>query len=402
VELSAAAARRFLVARHFLGPPRSLPARAKSVLTVVRHLGSLQFDPLESPGARNHELVLAARVRGYRRGWCERWLYGPERELFEAYNKSLNILPIEELPYHRLAWQRGSARHAELLGDHEADVTQILASISARGPLPTSHFSRELNQVLPGGWGPTLAGRLLVEGLFKAGRLGISRREGNARWYDLVERLFPAELLARRVEEAESVRHRLLTRFRGIGLLGGTASPEVTVGTGTPAQRKEIIVRLGADGTIIPVTVEGLKGIRYILREEQKLLRQIDIGAEVTFLAPLDPLLWDRRLLRDLFQFEYTWEVYMPVGKRKHGYYVLPILYGDRLVGRVEPRMDRAASVLTVAGLWLEAGFRPERRFRAAFDEALEAHRQLAGADRVKWASAAARRFHNKGGRNDG
>ena len=394
MELSAAAARRFLVARHLLGPPRSLPARAKSVLAVVRHLGSLQFDPLESPGARNHELVLAARVRGYRRGWCERWLYGPERELFEAYNKSLNILSIDELPYHRLAWQRSSVRYAELLGGHEADVTKILASISARGPLPTSHFSREVNHMLPGGWGPPMrAGRLLVEGLFQAGRLGISRREGNARWYDLIERLFPAELLARRVEEAESVRHRLLTRFRGVGLLGGAASPEVTVGTGTPAQRKEIIERLVAEGTFIPVTVEGLKGVRYILEEERKLLRRGDVGAEVTFLAPLDPLLWDRRLMRDLFRFEYSWEVYTPAAKRKHGYYVLPILYGDRLVGRVEPRMDRAASVLTVAGLWLEAGFRSERRFRAAFDEALESHRQLAGADRVKWAPAAARRL---------
>lgn len=393
MELSAAAARRFLVARHFLGPPRSLPARASSVLSVVRHLGSLQFDPLESPGARNHELVLAARVRGYRKGWCERWLYGPDRKLFEAYNKSLNILPVEELPYHRLAWQRSSVRYAELLGGHEADVTQILAWISARGALPTSHFSRELNHILPGGWGPTRAGRLLVEGLFQAGQLGISRREGNARWYDLVERLFPAELLARRVEEADSVRHRLLTRFRGVGLLGGAPSPEVTVGTGTPAQRKEIIERLVAERTFIPVTVEGLKGVRYILRAERPLLWRDDMGAEVTFLAPLDPLLWDRRLLRDLFQFDYTWEVYTPAGKRKHGYYVLPILYGDRLVGRVEPRMDRAASVLTVAGLWLEAGFRPDRRFRAAFDEALEAHRQLAGAERVKWAPAARRRL---------
>jgi len=386
VELTAAAARRFLVARHMLGPPRSLPARPASVLTVVRHLGSLQFDPLESPGARNHELVLAARVGGYRRGWCERWLYGPQRKLFEAYNKSLNILPIEELPYHRLAWQRGSARYAELLGGHEADVAKILATISARGPLPTSHFSRELNHVLPGGWGPTLAGRLLVEGLFHAGRLGIARREGNGRWYDLVERLFPEELLALRVEEADSVRHRVLTRFRGVGLLGCAASAEVTVGTGTAAQRKEIIERLVAERTFIPVTVAGLKGVRYILSEERKLLRRDDIGAEVTFLGPLDPLLWDRRLLRDLFQFEYTWEVYTPLAKRKHGYYVLPILYGDRLVGRVEPRMDRASGVLTIGGLCFEVGFRSDRRFRIAFDEAVEAHRALAGADKVAWA----------------
>src|SRR5262249_24533915 len=97
LELTAADARAFLVRRHFLSPPRALPARAESVLRVVRELGSVQFDPLEVTGARNDDLVLASRIRNYRRAWMERWLYGPpeERQLFEAYNKSLNILPIE-------------------------------------------------------------------------------------------------------------------------------------------------------------------------------------------------------------------------------------------------------------------------------------------------------------------
>jgi len=96
-------ARRFLVRRQLLDPPRSLPARAASVLRVVDRLGSLQFDPLEVPGTRNHDLVLHNRVAGYRREWCERWLYGKDRRLIELYNKSLNILPAAELPYYRLS-----------------------------------------------------------------------------------------------------------------------------------------------------------------------------------------------------------------------------------------------------------------------------------------------------------
>src|SRR4249919_3728520 len=102
--IDAGHARRFLVTRHLLAPPRALPAEPQSVLTAVERLGLLQFDPLEVPGARNHDLVLHARVAGYRRDWCEQWLYGPDRRLIELYNKSLNMVPIEELPHYRLTW----------------------------------------------------------------------------------------------------------------------------------------------------------------------------------------------------------------------------------------------------------------------------------------------------------
>ena len=125
----------FLVRRHLLAPPRSLPARAASVLTVIDHLGLLQFDPLEVPGARNHDLVLHARIRGYRRGWCERWLYGRDRRLIEIYNKSLNIVPMGELPHYAIAWDR-SGRHYDgtILRDQAAVADAIVAQIRRRRP----------------------------------------------------------------------------------------------------------------------------------------------------------------------------------------------------------------------------------------------------------------------------
>ena len=104
LRLSADHARRFLVRRHLLDLPRALPAKPASVLRVIDRLGSLQFDPLEVPGARNHDLVLHNRIAGYEREWCERWLYGKDRRLIELYNKSLNILPVHELPFYRVAW----------------------------------------------------------------------------------------------------------------------------------------------------------------------------------------------------------------------------------------------------------------------------------------------------------
>jgi uncharacterized protein YcaQ len=110
-------------------------------------------------------------------------------------------------------------------------------------------------------------------------------------------------------------------------------------------------------------------------------------AASVVFLGPLDPLMWDRALVEALFGFAYRWEVYTPAEKRRHGYYVLPILFGERLVGRIEPRMDRTRKALHVVGVAFEPGFAPleEEGFVAAFAEALGAYQRFVGAERVVW-----------------
>jgi hypothetical protein len=107
----------------------------------------------------------------------------------------------------------------------------------------------------------------------------------------------------------------------------------------------------------------------------------------VTFLAPLDPLIWDRRLLRDVFGFDYIWEVYVPAAKRKHGYYVLPLLFDDRIVGRIEPRLERKTGTLTILGVWFEPGFSPmeEPHFILSLAVALRAYRELVGARKLSW-----------------
>ena len=386
-------ARRFLVRRHLLDPPRALPARADSVLAVVQKLGSLQFDPLESPGARNHDLVLHARIRGYRRPWCDRWLYGlpAERRLFEAYNKSLNILPIAELPYYRLAWERAATRYEKgIFSDRAGAVRTVLERLRAEGALSSASF-KEMGAAVDWHWAKTAEGRAVLEALFEAGQVAITKRSGSRRTYDLVDRLFPPELLARRVPFEAAMRHRLLSRYRGVGLMGAGAAPELTHGSGTAAERAEILAGLVADGTLLPVEVEGVRGPRYILSEERPTLDATALPARarkpraVSFIAPLDPLLWDRRLLRSVFEFDYIWEVYVPEAKRRHGYYVLPILFGDRLVGRIEPRFDRKQASLEILGIAFEPGFalREEPSFLDALAAALEALRRFVGGDRL-------------------
>jgi uncharacterized protein len=392
LRISADHARRFLVTRHLLAPPRSLAPDPESVLTAVERLGLLQFDPLEVPGARNHDLVLHARIAGYRREWCERWLYGPDRRLIELYNKSLNILPMHELPHYRVTWQRNTERYDNGILAEQADVAQaILRRLKADGPLSTAAFG-EHGHAVDWWWAPTRASRAVMEALFVTGRIGIARREGNRRYYDLIERLVPPKLIDVRESEDDARRHRLLSRYRAVGLTSpiGTQS-EVMYSTGTTEERKRWTVELVERGELIPVDVEGLKTTRHVPAGEAPILdATTDPGSlgepAVSFLAPLDPLAWDRRMLRELFGFDYVWEVYVPEKKRRWGYYVLPILFGDRFVGRIEPRLDRKTKTLGIIGVWFEPDFTPmEPGFVAALRDAVDAYRTFVGATKVTW-----------------
>jgi uncharacterized protein len=387
-------ARRFLVRRHLLAPPRSLPADPRSVLDVVERLGLLQFDPLEVPGARNHDLTLHARIGGYRRDWCDHWLYGPDRHLIELYNKSLNILPMHELPHYRIAWQRFAASTEEdgLLTQQAEVAKAILKRLKSDGPLSTAAFT-EHGHAVDWWWAPTRASRAVMEALFVTGRIGIARREGNRRHYDLIERLVPPELLAVKESEEDAMTHRLLSRYRAVGLTTNIGTQtEVMYSAGTTEERARRTDRLVDEGRLIPIHVDGLKRIRYIVAEDEPALEETADrdslpAPSVSFLAPLDPLVWDRRMLRELFGFDYLWEVYVPEKKRRWGYYVLPILYGDRLIGRIEPRLDRKARVLNILGIWFEDGEAPlgDPRFISSLRDAIEAYRSFVGADKVAW-----------------
>jgi uncharacterized protein YcaQ len=157
-----------------------------------------------------------------------------------------------------------------------------------------------------------------------------------------------------------------------------------------------LVAELLERGDLVPVAVEGVRGLRYVPATEiarleaaeHEVRQSAPVAAPgVAFLAALDPLAWDRDLLRSLYDFDYLWEVYVPAAKRRWGYYVLPIHFGDRLVGRIEPRIERKTDTLRIAGLWWEDGFDPleEPGFVEAFAAAVDAHRAFGGVHRLGW-----------------
>jgi uncharacterized protein len=384
-------------------------------MRVVGRLGSLQFDPLEVAG-RNHDLTLLARVADYQRPWTDGLLYH-DRVLYETYNKMLSLVPTAELPWYRVTWDQNHVEHTGgAFDEHAPLVEELLERIRTGGALSSTDVAPRAS--IDWYWRPTNQVRAILEALAEAGILAISRREGNRRVYDLVERLFPASLLAQRPTEREQLRHKLLSRYRGNGLLGATGEGTLWSGTGDAEYRNGLRDELVEMGALVPVAVEGLRGSRFVVGDETPILEaaEVELAAEgaddpalpwgigrpgraeagATFLAPLDPLAWDRDLLLRLWGFDYRWEVYVPAAKRRWGYYVLPLLYGDRFVGRIEPRIDRQAGVLRILGLWWEDGFDPlgaaNPGFPAAIAEALRAHLAFAGLRRVAWPRVARHR----------
>ena len=393
VKVTAEAARRFLVARHALSPARSLEKGSDAVLDVFRRLGSIQFDPIAVAG-RNHDLVLHARVADYDSSWCDD-LY-ERRVIFEAYNKGLSFVPVSDFPWFRA---RLSRTWADVLDENADAARRVLERVRAEGPLATSDFERERGATVDWFGVPTNTVRAVLDAYVMTGVLGLARRDGNRRYYDLLERLLPADVLARDVPVLEQFRYRMRSRYQAHGLLGLSAGGDIFGGLG-PAKadprwpgypgRNAVRDELIADGELVPVEVEQVRGKRFVLREEVGLLESPPAPSRtVAFLPPFDALVWDRPLLGSLFEFDYVWDLFHPPAKRRFGWYVLPMLFGDRFVGRIEPRIDREGGYVEVLGLWWEDDFAPRRAegFVEAMRDALRAYLVFAGATRLRWAT---------------
>jgi len=392
MRVTAEAARRFLVARHFLAPARALTGGPNAVLDVFRRLGSIQVDPIAVAG-RSHDLVLHARVADYDPAWCEE-LY-ERREIFEAFNKGLSLVPARDF-----AWFHGATgpRMRRVIAENADVADRVLERIRSEGPLSSSDFEREHGPVTDWFGAPMNTVRAVLEAYVATGVLGLARREGNRRYYDVIERLLPADVLARDIPVADQLRHKLLSRYRAHGLLGPSPLADILSGLG-PAKpdprwpeapgrntlREELVER----GDLVAVEVEGVRGKRLVIREDVDLLASPpEPQPSVSFLSPFDALVWDRALLGSLFEFDYVWELFLPPAKRRWGWYVLPIVYRDRFVGRIEPRIERQDASVHILNVWWEDGIAPAKvdGLVDAMRGALAAYLRFAGATRLDWA----------------
>ncbi|TMI76176.1 MAG: winged helix-turn-helix domain-containing protein [Bacillati bacterium ANGP1] len=272
----------------------------------------------------------------------------------------------------------------------------VLARLEREGPLPARAFASE--QRVHGWWdikGPrTKVTSHALNLLAYVGQVMVIRREGLERHFDLPERAVPAlwlrrarEMDADEADQALSLKYMRAHRIfdLGDGTFGWRKIPA--------PQRRTIVERLIRAGTVIPLQIDGVRGSYYMLAEDEGRLRrherralqaQQTMDAPVRFLAPLDNLLWRRERVRDLFDFDYTWEVYVPPARRTYGYYTMPILAGDRFIGRFDPRLDRESGRLDINLLYLERGVRATSRLRTMLEDALHAFARFHGASELR------------------
>ncbi len=320
---------------------------------IARRLGSVQVDPL-APMGRNHDLVLQARVDGYR---IDDW-HGPayrDRTWLDAWDKQACLTLAVDWPARALYHRHHAERWRPLLERHPDAVAGVLARIEHDGPASALGFDDAPRPELRGSWyGPRLVKHLL-RALWDTGRLVTRDRERGRHVYDLPERVLPAEVRsAPAFDDARAVRRLVVRRVQAAGLLRRRAPVALWSLPVDAATRAGAIEALVAEGELQAWDVEG---DAYLAPPglSPSGRRTSAAAGPARVLGPLDNLMWDRRALADLFGFDYVWEVYKPAPRRRWGYYVVPVIVGERFVARFDGRrLADGAPRLRVDGWWWE------------------------------------------------
>lgn len=373
-------ARRFLFDYHGLSHEFD-SAGKKGILEYVRRVGCIQFDPLNVVGT-NPELVLQSRITDFDRRMLWELLY-EERSLVDYWDKNMAIFPMEDWPY----FERHRQKHEAWFKKNPAAATAVLEEIRERGPLSSADLNYD--EKIDWAWGPTRLARAALEGSYFAGRLAVQRKVSGRKYYDLAERIVPESLygLPDPFDSDEAYYEwYLLRRIGSAGLLWNRPSDALLMTGMKAAPRIAAFAALLERGEILAADVEGI-GHPLYLRAGDAALLEASLAAgplaaagekraagrpmRACVLAPLDNLLWDRRLILELYGFDYRWEVYKPAAERKYGYYVLPVAADGHFVARFEPEKQRGRQPLVIKQWWWEEGEGSDPAVRDSVERAL-------------------------------
>jgi uncharacterized protein YcaQ len=345
-------ARDYLTRYHQINTKTSLKGK-DGILLLMEQLHSLQYDPLDVVG-KNTDLTLQSRIQGYKKGDINTLLY-KDRSLLDAWDKMMGVIVskdyplLEEVRKWRTDLEVNTLKRRLQIDalEYEEDILNLLQE----GP----KFAKDirLGATKSHVWGHTKSSTATLDYLFHKGLIGVRSRNNTQKEYDLMERLIPEYMRPNPLNLEDFKDYYLLRRVESLGILRDKkgihiAGPFIY----DNKTRRDIIQSLLQKDLITQVMIEGVKDKCYISNKYKTL--DNNIVPKISFLAPLDNMLWDRDLIEDVFDFKYKWEVYTPVIKREYGYYVLPILYKSNFIGRIEFEKHRDNEILYIKNIWLE------------------------------------------------
>lgn len=388
--LSNRQARRVFLDRHALSETPQGPAHGTDLLALVNRLGFVQLDSINTV-ARAHDLILFSRRPRYRPKSLK-LLYERDRALFEHWTHDAAVIPMAFYPYWEMRRQRDAAQLRERWDawrreGFEEKFEDVLEMIRERGPVCSADVG-EGEKRGSGGWWDWHPSKTALEYLWRSGALTVVKRDGFRKYYDLTARALDREIIDTTVDHVETIDwccRAALTRL-GFATHGELAAFWDHV---SPGEAKDWCAYALSQGRIVEVLVTSVDGSTRCayawpdLPEDPAL--EIDPTPRLRVLSPFDPALRDRKRAERLFGFKYRIEIFVPETKRKYGYYVFPLMEGDRLVGRIDLKALRDRDVLHVRAIWPERGVRWGKGRQRALDAELERVRRLANVSRITY-----------------
>ena len=357
----------------------------------VRQTGCIQYDPIDVCG-KNSELVFQSRVKGFTKNTLDELLY-KDRLLIDYPDKNLSIIPAEDWPCferYRAAARENAARCPGM----PDLIERARAFIEKNGVVCSDDlkFEGDFRWFSAIHWSAgNNPSRSALEAMYSTGDLIVHHKKGPRKYYDLTGKYLPTELLAAPEpfpDEFDHQKWRVLRRIGAVGLIWNRPSDAwLNIWGLDSAIRVRIFAELLNENKIIPVAVDGIKDPLYCRAEDGPLVETVSEDMEYKprceLIAPLDCFIWDRKLIKRLFGFEYAWEIYYPAPQRKYGYYVLPLLYGDGFIGRVEAVADKKTQTLNIKNIWYEDGVKRTKKLQSAVEKCLGRFAGFNGCDKT-------------------
>lgn len=376
------------------------------VYKTVKKLGCIQIDTINVI-ERAHYITLWSRLDNYKKEYLNELAY-KDKKLFEYEGHAASFIPFQDYRYfiHSMRVRKKEIplkfqKYGERLfnvnesGNYPKQNIKILDFVLKRikdeGPLSSKDFEGSKRK---GGWWNWKPAKLALELLYGAGILMVSRRENFQRYYDLAENVIPDCIDITEPKDEERIRFFMIKTLECLGLCKAQEirkyfhNYSVKLNQ-TSKQLEKALDELVLEDIVNKYKIEGDKYNYYCKTEDSSLLEQLDDDSldfwGVRFFVYFDNFMWIRERIEFLFGFKSKLEIYLPKQQRIFGYYHLPILYGDKIIGRIEPKMDRAKNTLIIRGLWYEKGFKQNEEYVEKFNATLEKFAEFNGAKEISW-----------------